>query len=623
MSNCSTETWTLNDIKEALEKENFKNKRIVIPMFQRGKRWNEKKKAGFIDSLRKGYPVGTLLFYKTYDGVQEIYTLIDGLQRATAIREYLSNPSKFFEISDFRQETLEKIHNLIVVGGNKESQKKKINDIIVSHINHLTNFDDLEMLDIFTKLSAEFPTLDSKLVEFADALREDIKLVKANYSSIRDMTIPAVVYSGEEETLPEIFERINSQGVPLTEYEIYAASWPRKEFTITNEKIVNYVLKKYDHLSDDDYTIKGYDRDEKRRNKSVNAFEYVFGLSKHIQNEYPSLRFYHKLKDDETNPVAFQLLNACFNSAHSQIKEVYRIINRYCDSIKKIEKLEEALFSSIEFVNKCIEPILKFKGNNKKEQSKIYHSQYQIMSLISFVFRTKYDINDNNLKVLDSWRESKEKLENNIWQYYVYDIVLKYWGEGGTGKIHTANSEKRYLTELTKGQFAAAFDTYVEERYGRNQKSKIPNPVDVDYVILNTVYLKHFTAMDQLSIDKFDVEHIATKKQMVDLMHKATQDEKGLPIAHIANLCYLPEYENRSKGDKNFYQDDGYLAKSTYTLEEIEQKFSFTKKKDLEFMNIEYKKGDFEILKDFYIEFLRNRSKILKDKFLNSLGFEN
>ena len=59
--------------------------------------------------------------------------------------------------------------------------------------------------------------------------------------------------------------------------------------------------------------------------------------------------------------------------------------------------------------------------------------------------------------------------------------------------------------------------------------------------------------MDQLSVDKFDVEHIAPKDQMRKLIDACSGD--GLPISSIANLCYLPESANRSKGARNFYQD--------------------------------------------------------------------
>lgn len=123
----------------------------------------------------------------------------------------------------------------------------------------------------------------------------------------------------------------------------------------------------------------------------------------------------------------------------------------------------------------------------------------------------------------------------------------------------------------------------------------------------------------QLSIDKFDVEHIATKDQMKSL-NRLTNGE-GLPISHIANLCYLPEYENRSKGSKNFYQDDEYLKKNGNTLDMIETKYSFTKAQDLEFMDLPYTDSDFDALKEYYLEFINSRNKVIKDKFLTALGF--
>ncbi len=621
MNDCTPEFWTLRDIKDSLEKEWNGKKKIVIPMFQRGKRWDKDKKETFIDSLRKRYPIGTLLFYKTVDGQQETYTLIDGLQRGTCVREYLSTPSKFFKLTDIKKESLEKIYNLIVDGENKEEQIEKINNIILNYVHGLKSFDDFEPIELVDALNVEFPKF-SNYSEFNKILKDDIKDLKSNYSDLSSMRIPAIVYTGDENTLPEIFERINSKGVALTEYEIYAASWPRKEFKITNDGIIEYVLKKYDTLNDTEYAIKGYNRDDKRKSKKLNSFEYVFGLSKYIQNKYSSLNFYRNLKEDETNPVAFQLLNACFNSAHNQIKNVYQIIERFMDNI---DVLENALFESIEFINKCIEPIVKFKGNNRSD-GKCFHTQYQIMSYISFAFRKKYDINSPTLEVLDTWKESREKLSSNIWKYYVYDILTKFWGEGGTGKIHTANIENRYFVELTKEKFSIAYDSYSESLKGRREARQVKSPSETDYVILNTIYVTSFSAMEQLSIDKFDVEHIATKKQMLE-MNKMTHGD-GLPISHIANLCYLPEYENRAKGASNFYQDNNYLLKIgkekvENKLKNIEDKYSFTKREDLEFMDLDYHKDDFDALKKNYFEYLDNRNRTVKNKFLTSLGFPN
>lgn len=615
MADCTPEFWTLKQIRESLEKEYSGKKKIVIPMFQRGKRWDKDKKKTFIDSLRKRYPIGTLLFYRTVEGNQEIYTLIDGLQRGTAIREYLSYPSKFFEINEIH-DSLELIYGLCEA--HSIDKKKMVDETILDYIHKLPTYDDLETMGLYLKMIEVFPSLNGtdKMAKFAEILKPEITKIKRDYEALGTMQIPAIVYTGEENTLPEIFERINSKGVPLTEYEIYAASWPRKEFIIENSELIEYVLKKYDSLNDTEYSIKDYDREDKRINKKVNAFEYTFGLSKWLQNKYPSLNFYRNLKDDETNPVAFQLLNACFNTSHSQIKDVHQIIARF---VENISILENNLVSSIEFVNQCIEPILKFKGNNRNKDGKIFHSQYQIMSYISFAFRQKYDITKNELPVREDWKEKEKILKANIWKYYVYDIIVKFWGEGGTGKIHTANSESRYLKELTKTQFANAYDSYTDSQRWRCENKCVSNPSDEDYVLLNAIYLHTFSAMDQLSLDKFDVEHIATKDQMKKL-NKQT-DGKGLPISHFANLCYLPEAANRSKGAKNFYQDTGYLSKSSNSLETIEMKYSFTKINDLEFMDLPYSTGDFDVLQTYYFEFIDKRNQIMKTKLLESLGF--
>ena len=73
MAGCTCENWSLQDLSSALQDMHKDNKRIVVPMFQRGKRWKKTQEQKFIDSLIKGYPVGTMLFYETYEDKPEKY----------------------------------------------------------------------------------------------------------------------------------------------------------------------------------------------------------------------------------------------------------------------------------------------------------------------------------------------------------------------------------------------------------------------------------------------------------------------------------------------------------------------------------------------------------------------
>lgn len=616
-SECKPELWTLKNVYEALTfKENDNQKRrIVIPMFQRGLRWDEDKENTFIDSLTHNYPVGSLLFYKTTKDDIEYYTLIDGLQRGNTIKKFMQNPNRYFKTEDIPETLINIIYGKCGATGKEEYHKDNIKNIISTYVNEIGKIEDIDSFGLFQNLVAIYPALMSNMADLAQEMSNFIKAYKKQYEELSQTMIPVIVYSGEESTLHAIFERINSKGVPLTQYEIYAASWPKEKIAINNDSIIDYIMKRYDAFNDGEYTIEGYNRDEFRKNKEVTPFEYVFGLSKYIYNKYPNMKFGGNVGDDEINHLAFELINACFNDSFSEIKNVYEIILKHRNNITL---LETNLFSAIDFVGECISNITKFKANNKSGTVKIYHSQWQIMSYVSFVFRQKYDL--DTLKVKDTWKASRKILQNNLWKYYIYDIVEKFWSQGGTRNLHACNNENRYLKEITREQFSSTLDSYYEKTKTRHEKINVASPDDVEYVVLNAIYLNTFTAMDTLSVNRFDIEHICTKDQMKKFIKDTNSD--GLSISCISNLCYLPEHENRSKGSNNFYQDSNYLKKSNYSLQDIENKFSFTTKTDLEWMDLDFSKSDTDFLRDCYIEFLDKRYSIIKKMFLESLGYQ-
>lgn len=104
MASCTTENWTLENLASALQDMHKDNKKIAVPMFQRGKRWNRNQQRTFIDSLIKGFPVGTMLFYETFEGGKQTYILVDGLQRGNSIKKYMTNPTEFFYDSNISDE---------------------------------------------------------------------------------------------------------------------------------------------------------------------------------------------------------------------------------------------------------------------------------------------------------------------------------------------------------------------------------------------------------------------------------------------------------------------------------------------------------------------------------------
>ena len=74
---CNVQDWSLKDLTDALNNKHIDKKRIAVPMFQRGTRWHRAQEEKFIDSLKSGFPVGTMLFYETIED-----------NRRAAAREY-------------------------------------------------------------------------------------------------------------------------------------------------------------------------------------------------------------------------------------------------------------------------------------------------------------------------------------------------------------------------------------------------------------------------------------------------------------------------------------------------------------------------------------------------------
>ena len=86
-----------------------------------------------------------------------------------------------------------------------------------------------------------------------------------------------------------------------------------------------------------------------------------------------------------------------------------------------------------------------------------------------------------------------------------------------------------------------------------------------------------------------------------------------LPISSIGNICLLPEDYNRRKGEKTIYQ----YKDEELSIEEIENKYSFTTEKDLKW--IEDMEMSKEELQFKYNKLINDRFERIKEKLVNIL----
>ena len=604
------EDWTVESLASALTHMHKDNAIISIPTFQRGKKWDESERKAFIDSLQKGFPIGVMLFYETHENNKTTYVLVDGLQRSDCIKRYMSNPTDFFDNRNIPDEFCHKvleILNVDTVSGNYGI----VRSTLLKFIQNKGEF-SVQFYDPACELYQHFypDKAIPQLSELINTLDRFFQSWQKRHDELKLTNIPIIIYYGSRDNLSEIFHRINSKGTQLTQYELYAATWSQEvRFTVKNTDIVEFVIRKYDSYIHDGFTVYNYDPALMRSSRKLNAFEYLFGLSKFLVNKYSILAFEPKnAQPDSVNSLGFELVNACLNDS-DKIEHLDQDINKMSD----VNAFEAELCAAIDFVDDSIRQFTYFKGNQRSSR-RMLHSKFQMLSMISSTFKAMHKSDDSK----DSWEKIKNSLVKNLRSYYVYDILMDTWHSGSSKSLYSLS--KRYFSELPVRSWRTALDRFFDKSMERKETQKIESPKNKEYIFLNCVYLQAFTAMDQLSISSFDVEHIATKEQMKKLIE--TCQGSGLPVSCVANLCYLPEYANRSKKGKNFYQDEKYRQR--VSIPEIERKYSFTKEKDLEWMDLPYTNGadDFEYLRDAYTTFCTNRFAKMKYLFCESMGID-
>lgn len=625
-------SWRLVEYTIDQLSRDIDNGDITVPTYQRGAVWNLKQKRELIDSMNKGYPFGSILLYEGNNSRK----IIDGLQRSTTIIQYVKNPADFFEEDNINDLCLDKIVDEIGVVSVTGTIKDQVATLIKKwvHDNH-KNMSQVQRMQFYKcseMLAENYPTLQSKKDIISEILQDMFRTFQDTCDLISSIKIPALVYSGEEDLLPEIFERINSQGAKLTKQQIYAATWANDVIKLSDDSKYSEILKinrdRYDNMLDESMELDKYDPTDFIRNREVNVFELVFGFGKYISKNYPYLFYYDPDDCTKVESVGFNLINACLLQRSSNMRKlniiIKSIVGLESDSIEKfLSKIEDC----IAYVDRRLGSTSKFKGNTRNG-SKItpLHTEMQIISIIATVFIQKhmnYSVDDRenvtNVSLAydgnRSWRSMKDTFDNNIIKIYTMDIIGQKWKGSGDKKLDNIIINKQHYNKvITWKEFETALDAYyVSLNSERNERKQVKNPTEPEKLILNIIYSNIFTAADQTDGSNYDIEHLATKNIMKKKITSYSDDFR-LPISSIANLCLLPEYDNRTKQDKTLYDDDDYL--NSVNIETVQNKFSFTIKSDLAWLNDNLTEDEF---RKAYFQFLDNRFVKMKDKIKQSI----
>lgn len=599
-------SWTVMELIDSLNSNPEKKEKIIIPQYQRNIVWSKQQQKLLIESIKEGMPIGALLLYheKAEEGYN-VYHLVDGLQRSTAIKSYQEKPTLFFTKENIDKELLDLLHEYFDV------DIEIVTKFFVEWIQSLGGFNEMDGfsssgLAYFLDEKNGGKLEKSQIKDLSNRLPEYLAKINKE-SNISDKSIPIIIYHGSKSNLPVIFERINSKGTQLNKYQIYAATWSiYKPVDIGNIEVINRIRDKYEALIEEGLEVDNYDPTSFNTSK-FNYFEYFFGLGKLLSDKYPML-FGKANKKDQTESIGFNLGSICLKNDLKRMEKLPDILLNV-----DINKYEKCILDSVNIVYEILKPFVSFKANKSSGSttSSAAHTEMQIVSIVGKVFNEKYDVNFNNKS---EWSSKKKILERNLPYHYLYDILRNYWsGTGDTKAIELINST-RYENEIKMSNWENVFNEWFETEISKNEKTRA-NIKPQAILFLKYIYTHLFTAHEELSSAIYEIEHICP---LAKLREVAKQDGiEGLPMSCISNLCLLEKDLNKNKGSKTYYEYYDELVKkgeltqqqANEELQKIEKR-TFVTREEIEFIN------RFDLKdKDKYYSFLENRFKKLKEKF--------
>ena len=383
--------------------------RVTIPEYQRRLVWNKPKRKGLIDSIKQGFPFGSILLYENIAKGQEFadgrryYNLIDGLQRTQALMSYVEYKNGYFERADLSDEFVDEL--AVEMGKQNDEYKDRIRKTVVDWVKGRKSYDAqagwrtdslvralIDHVLRYSKESSLYKEVYFELNDNAELMRllgRFLDEVSSEVQIILDAKIPVLVFTGVSKQLPEIFERLNSKGTALSRYEIFAAQWIDRRRKIANPEIVKAIWKKYEALEEEGFTLDVAEdaQDEiAKRNREYTLFDYLFGFGQYLSDKFP--RLFKRSKEDRPSSVGFNLATACLGLHIGDMADLPSKVACF-----DLTELEGCLLESARFVDGVLKPVLDSKRTKSKPPT-IYHSELMIVAMIATAFQVRYSLHD-------------------------------------------------------------------------------------------------------------------------------------------------------------------------------------------------------------------------------------
>ncbi|GAB4219868.1 MAG: DUF262 domain-containing protein [Candidatus Microgenomates bacterium] len=505
------------------------SKEIAIPEIQRPFVWDSTKVRNLIDSLYKGYPIGYLIIWrspniKLKDGrdSEGKKILIDGQQRIIALTTAILG-----------QEIIDKNYQKkrIKVAFNPKEERFEV-------ANPAIEKDKSWIADISNIIKDEISLLkfiNNYCLQNSDINPENLEKIISKLKNVIKRQIGVIELSGELDinTVTEIFERINSEGVALsqTDFAMSRMAANEKYNGSTLRKAIDYFC----HLA-----------------KEPGFFDQLQSLDKEfIQTDYfKNITWLKNENDDLYDP---------------DYKDVIRVVFTYEFKRGKLADLVSLLtgrdFESRSFEEEIIEKtFLRFKVAFNQFVNETNFKRF-LMIIRSAGFIDKEMIRSKNsinfvyalYLYLRNKKTSPEKIEKVIRRWFVMSVLTERYSGSPESKIdkdiRTIENIGvfKYLEEIEKGELSSSFWESVLPRQLESSIITVPSfNVFLATQVKNND--KGFLSTDikvaELISLKGDVHHIYPKNYLKKYGLNKSQYNQ------VANYVYMQQELNIKISDK-------------------------------------------------------------------------
>lgn len=545
----SYESKTVGTLLDEINK-----KLIALPRYQRDVVWSFEKKRRLINSVRNGFPIGSLLLAEidqVSDGVQyKAWRIIDGLQRTSTFQDYLANPKQYIDKGWVESEWLDIVNEICLrVVGRALDEDAARHAIFEFMLLPSRERDRLMLLTILARNASgdlqkfvnENPPETNKLIDLiSDAL------------DIQERTISIIKFVGSSEDQATAFEVLNTGSVQLNKYEIAASIW-RRPCVITDdsvrERIKKYWRERLDNLQ---LEIDGIAEDGTPDRYML--FDVLVGMGRAIAANHPLL-----FKAEWGDTVGFQIAAIANKLRLNSINSIEERLPLSTDGSElELDDFVAAIFDAVRKVDDALKPVLALKlaARNIKTQFQD-HSALQICSLVcSVLIDARRD--DGRWSRTVPTRTAAEKAALKNW--YLIDRLRGEWGNAGDSTIFNRvwkedqlgsggmalvpnliykESPDRRVAEL-------ALDTWFEEEMAKTHRERELISSETK-MLLRYFYAPRIAFFDDQAAT-FQIDHLVPIDFWKRLFGAVNGD--GLPINGIGNLCLMNTDDHQTKGVK-------------------------------------------------------------------------